>query len=236
MTISRSSIRTGLHSSKTGLTLSSGLVFAALLACLLGGPLGCRMSRPAFGSSPVPSAGESDIATLRPGLVISVSVLVAGKTEINEPAKRISDRGTIMLPLLGTLNVQDATPDTISTRLTSAYAKYYVDPQVIVEYSRDNDADEASPWGYVTVLGRVKNPGRFAIPATRDLTVSGAIQKAGGLDTSAKSGAIIVTRRNARGEPETRKIDMDAVGAGAKLDDDIIVIADDVVFIPERRF
>jgi len=219
-----------------GVTRGTFAAAGLLVACLLGGPLGCLMSRPGFeAGSDVPPDG-SDAATLRPGLVISVSVLVAGKIEISEPAKRISDNGTIMLPLLGTLNVQDATPDAVSAMLTDAYAKYFVNPQVIVEYSRDNDAEGASPWGYVTVLGCVKSPGRIAVPATRDLTVSRAIQKAGGLDSSAKSSAIIVTRRSAGGKAETRKIDLPAVGAGAKLDDDIVVIANDVVFVPERRF
>lgn len=178
----------------------------------------------------------TDVAKLRPGLVISVSVLVAGKKEIDEPAKRISDMGTIALPLLGTLSVKDVTLDDIIVWLTEAYKTYYVNPQVIVEFVRDNNAEGLSPWGYATVLGRVKNPGRYVIPATQDLTVSGAIQKAGGFSSSANISEIVVSRRTSDGKVETRSVDLKAMGAGGRLDEDLIVNADDVVFVPELKF
>lgn len=177
-----------------------------------------------------------DVVKLRPGLVVNMTVLVAGKKEIDETAKRISDKGTMVLPLLGTLEVKDSSLEELSLKLTDLYRKYYVNPQVIVEFVRDANAEGISPWGYVTVLGRVKNPGRIALPATRDLTVSGGIQKAGGFNTSAKSDSILVTRRGPDGKSVTREIDLNAVGADGRMEDDVVVEADDVVFVPESRF
>ena len=86
------------------------------------------------------------------------------------------------------------------------------------------------------MLGRVKEPGRIVIPATRDLTVSGAIQQAGGFATSAKDNAILVTRVLPEGKTESRTINLKAVGTGGRLDDDIVLEADDVVFVPEAIF
>jgi protein involved in polysaccharide export with SLBB domain len=179
---------------------------------------------------------QSDAITLRPGLVLDFSLLVAGKKEYEETAKRISDGGTIVLPLLGTVKVSEFSLEELRRVLTQMYAKYYVEPQVIVDFVRDSNIDGVSPWGYVTVLGRVKNPGRIMIPATRDLTVSGAIQKAGGFNTSARMNAIRVTRRSSEGTAEIRTIDMNAVGSGGRIEDDILLIMDDVVFVPEARF
>lgn len=187
-------------------------------------------------TTPAATQDVSAVVRLRPGLVVNMTVLVSGKKEIEETAKRISDKGTMVLPLLGTLEVKDCTLEQLGDRLNGMYKKYFVNPQVIVEFVRDANAEGISPWGYVTVLGRVKNPGRIALPATRDLTVSGGIQKAGGFNTSAKTDAILVTRRTPDGKSTTREIDLNAVGADGRTEDDIVVEADDVVFVPESRF
>jgi len=174
---------------------------------------------------------------LRPGLVINVTVLVSGKKEIEEHAKRVSDSGSMTLPMLGAVIVKDKTLDELTLHLEMLYREYFVAPQVIVDFVSDETPDGVSPWGYVTVLGRVKKPGRISLPATRDLTVSGAIQQAGGFDTSAKDSAIRVTRRrDDTGGIETREIDLRAVGAQGKLGDDIAVHPDDVIFVPELVF
>jgi protein involved in polysaccharide export with SLBB domain len=149
----------------------------AVLAFAIGVAIsaGCR-STPPFGQpdqDPVPEAVK-----LRPGLVISLVVLVAGEKEIDAPAKRVSENGTVVLPLLGEMTVADQSLEELQEKLTKRYKSYYVRPQVMVDFARDIDREGISPWGFVTVLGRVKEPGRVAIPATRDLTVSGAIQQA----------------------------------------------------------
>ena len=213
---------------------------------------GCRTAsnRPVTAVTPQPvpprpagdavvAAGSTAIGTstsIRSGLLLNIVVLVSGHKEVEETSKRVSDSGTVTLPMLGTVPVSGATLDELSRRLSLAYEAYYVKPQVIVEFVRDDAREGLSPWGYVTVLGRVKRPGRVAIPATRDLTVSGAIQQAGGFDTSAKDTEIRITRRLADGRAETRAANLHAVGAEGQTDEDIMLNADDVVYVPELRF
>ncbi|MEI6168780.1 MAG: polysaccharide biosynthesis/export family protein [bacterium] len=178
----------------------------------------------------------ADSAKLRPGLVINVNVLVAGKNEIAATGKRITDNGTIAMPLLGTVQVSDQSLESFSAQLTSAYKEFYVNPQVIVEFVRDDNKEGLSPWGNVTVLGRVKKPGRISLPATRDLTLSGAIQQAGGYDTSAKENAIRITRKRPGGGVKTWEVDLRSVGAEGMIENDVLLEPDDVVFIPELIF
>ncbi|MEI6788599.1 MAG: polysaccharide biosynthesis/export family protein [bacterium] len=175
-------------------------------------------------------------ADLRPGLVINVTVLVAGKNEIAAPGKRITDKGTISMPLLGAVKVSAQSLESLSAQLTSAYKEFFVNPQVIVEFVRDDNREGLSPWGSVTVLGRVKKPGRVSLPATRDLTLSGAIQQAGGYDTSAKENAIRITRKRPGGGIKTWQVDLRSVGAEGLIENDILLEPDDVVYIPELIF
>lgn len=240
----------GSHTSGTGFLESMGLLaiclFLTSLSLMIGG---CRSyDAPVVGKSRIRTAGRSassnvvNVAVqdqgviLRPGLVISVSVIVSGKKDIDETSKRISDNGTIVLPHLGTISTKGHTLDSLTKELLAQYTEYYVDPQVVVDFVRDSNSEGISPWGYVTVLGRVKNPGRIAVPATRDMTVSAAIQKAGGFNTSAKNDAIRVTRRGSDGKVKSKVVNLNAVGADGKIEDDILVESDDVVFVPERTF
>ena len=68
------------------------------------------------------------------------------------------------------------------------------------------------------------------------MTVSGAIQQAGGFAASAKDSAILVTRSLPDGRTETRTINLHAVGTAGRLEDDIILEANDVVYVPEAMF
>lgn len=206
--------------------------FALVLGGLAGGA-GCR-STPAFGEA----GAQKNIETvkLKPGLMISMTVLVSGKKEIDEPSKRISEGGTIVLPLLGELDIADKTLEQLQDKLAKSYRKFFVDPQVILDFAREVGPEGSSPWGAVTVLGRVKTPGRVPVPATRDMTVSGAIQKAGGFATSAKENAILVTRSLANGATESRTVNLKAVGTAGRIEDDIVLEANDVVYVPEALF
>lgn len=213
--------------------VARGALCVALGGSLLAGAAGCR-STPPFGHGEVGKSAE--VVKLHSGLTISVSVLVAGKKEIDEPSKRVSDGGTLALPLLGEMPVVDMSLDELQAKLTDRYAKFFLKPQVILDFARDAGSEGLSPWGFVTVLGNVKTPGRVPIPATRDMTVSGAIQKAGGFAPSAKDSAILVTRSLPDGQTEARTVNLHAVGTAGRLEDDIILEANDVVFIPEAMF
>ena len=183
-----------------------------------------------------PQATAPEWATLRPGLVINVAVVVAGKKQIEEVGRRVSENGALTLPLLGALSVGGETLDSFTQLLTDRYREFFVDPQVIVEFVRNDQTAGISSWGYVTVLGQVKRPGRVDIPPTRDLTVSLAIQQAGGFDVSAKVTAIAVTRRTRDGQNKTSQINLREIGERGQVDKDIVLLPDDVVYVPELIF
>ena len=86
------------------------------------------------------------------------------------------------------------------------------------------------------MLGRVKNPGRVNIPPTRDLTVSGAIQLAGGLDTSARDSAVLVTRKDEEGASNQYEVNLRRVGSRGEVEEDLTVLPGDVVYVPEMIF
>lgn len=188
------------------------------------------LSAPAV-AAPAPGAGEAEAGAVRPGLHLRISVLVGGRPEFEEPMRQVSDEGAIEVPLIGKVQIAGLTLEQVKALLETRYREYLLDPQVVVEYVQ-REGSLVSPWGYVTVLGRVRAPGKFPIPATRDLTVSGAIQRAGGFDTSARSSSIRVTRQLPGDKTERLRVNLKAFARG-DIDEDITLQAGDVVFVPE---
>jgi len=192
-------------------------------------------------SRDIPPSAESEVARqpvgirLRPGLSVNVQVLVNGVKEVDEKSRRISDAGNIMLPLVGNVPVANRTVMETQKLLESLYGRFFVRPQIIIESQIESGDVFVSPWGYVTVLGRVKNPGRVNIPPTQDLTVSRAIQLAGGLSTSARGSSILITRASG-GESVQMRVNLDRIGLGDHAKNDLELVSGDVVFVPETIF
>lgn len=182
------------------------------------------------------STGAQDKSpVLKPGFLVRVTVLASGKREIDAEVMRVSDNSILDLPLIGPVPVKGMTLTELNAALQGRYQDYFIEPQVLAEFVVEDRPDAISPWGSVVVLGRVRAPGRVNIPPTQDLTVSGAIQQAGGLDTSARSSSIRLTRRKPDGGTERKTIDFTAVGEG-RLENDLILQPGDVIFVPEKVF
>lgn len=184
----------------------------------------------------VPDAGPDRSPILRPGFLVRVSVLVSGKREIDAEVKRVSDNNILELPLVGPVPVEGVSLRKLNEILQTRYAEFFINPQVVAEFVVEERPDAISPWGSVVVLGRVRTPGRVNIPPTQDLTVSGAIQQAGGLDTSARTSAIRLTRKKDDGKTERITIDFTAVGQHGELENDLLLKPGDLIFVPERIF
>lgn len=179
---------------------------------------------------------ENPIPRVRSGLVLDVEVYVQGIPEIQEKGKRIAPSGQVTLPVIGSLQAAGCTLEELEANLTKAYEVYMLEPQVIVSYSTEDQWITASPWGFVTVMGRVRSPGRVPLPPTRDLTVSVAIQMAGGFDTSADKNDIIVSRMLADGKREKKKVSLSDLAKKGRFEEDIVLYDRDVIFVPEHLF
>jgi polysaccharide export outer membrane protein len=184
-----------------------------------------------------PAPKEEDKSPLlRPGLLVRVTVLVSGKRDVDAEIARISDNNQLDLPLIGPVSVNGMTLQDLNAKLQARYQDFFINPQVLAEFVFEERPDAISPWGSVVVLGRVRTPGRVNIPPTQDLTVSAAIQQAGGLDSSAKESAIRVTRRKADGKTERFTVDLSTIGKRGHAENDLSLKPGDLIFIPERVF
>ena len=86
----------------------------------------------------------------------------------------------------------------------------------------------------VYVLGAVKEPGWFEIPADTRMTASMAISRAGSYTKFASTSGIQVLRQTPEGASKRLPVDLDDV-VGGKLEADVVLEPGDVVWVPERK-
>jgi protein involved in polysaccharide export with SLBB domain len=176
------------------------------------------------------SSGEP---LIKVGYALRISVSAGGKVEVAEQIKGVSDHGSISMPLVGIVDCEGLTLKELSERLAAAYAQFIRDPLVSVSFVYEGKQGEISPWGAVVVYGLVRQPGMVNIPPTRDLTVSRAIQLAGGADPKANQAKITVFRLQKDGTMKKINVDLVAVAEKGLREKDIKLEPGDGINVPE---
>ena len=177
---------------------------------------------------------ESGDPLLRSGLVMALSVRVGDKLEVQPMRVQVMDQGEILLPMIGTVVCDGLTLTQLKSVLEDRYGAFYRSPEISLSFLYEEGG--VSPWGRVLVQGRVMREGWVNIPATRDLSVSSAIQMSGGYNTSAKKSDIAVHRRQADGTTQRIPVDLERVGKRGEIERDISLRPGDVIYVPESKY
>jgi len=136
---------------------------------------------------------------------------------------RVSEDGTITLPLLKQVKVDGLTKDELEQRISSLLEeKYLQNPRVSVfikEYQSK----------LVAVIGAVENPGMYELIGR--LTLLQMISKAGGFKESV-SNQIFVLREGEKGATERIAIDLDDLMVNGNPKLNILLQPNDVINVP----
>ncbi len=128
---------------------------------------------------------------------------------------RVSEDGTITLPVVGIIPVAGMTPSEVETAIIQAhYPKYIVrPPSVVCNISEHRDERTFS------VIGLVKKADSFEYPSNARLTLTDALAMAGGTDTVANPHFATIYRQEETGEvvSATFKIDSEHLAKATKV-------------------
>lgn len=170
---------------------------------------------------------------IRPGVALTIQVGTpsAPPMVVNT---LVDQNGDITMPLLlqEPVGCDGLSLEALKQKLVKAYSAYYRQPQVTVTFA-PYDGKGVSPWGTVTVMGEVNSPGPVNIPSTMELTVTKALQMAGGVKPYAKKSAIKVSRCDKDGRITQTIVDLEEIGKDGRADKDMTLRAGDVVWVPE---
>lgn len=166
------------------MTFLRRLFLALLTAAGLAFLAACESTNSTPASTAAEQIPEASSATvpLRPGDSLSISL--QGIPDPSTNNVQIDERGNVTLPYIGSVNTTGLTMGELRQRVTDLYVskKFYTTVDVSVSVTER----------YIYVGGEVTRPGR--IVWTPDLTVSKAIQSAGGFTLYAKENKVSLTR------------------------------------------
>jgi protein involved in polysaccharide export with SLBB domain len=193
-------------------SLLTAAVFA--LFALLGG---CTSGTGPYAGANPKVAASSSTAQLRPGDSLTVSL-----TGIPDPTTnpvQIDEQGFISLPFLGTVTAAGLTTGELSQAVRQAYLdrKFYTEISVSVTVTER----------FIYIGGEVQHPGR--ITWSPDLTLSKAIQSAGGFTLYAKETRVTLTR-------DRKAYDFDVRLAQRQPEEDPLLFPGDSIQVPRSAF
>jgi len=209
-----------MTSKSQNLTAAVRLLAAAACLTAMGAPLTSVAADPPSAS---PSK-HSSFYVLRPMDLVKVQVFQ--EPDLDREL-RVSQEHTIVMPLIGVVDLKKRTVREAELLIASLYnADYLVNPQInitVVEYSPRT----------VNVLGAVNNPGSVLIPPEHNLSLLDVIARSGGFSRLANRGKLSLTRIMADGETQNFTINGDQLVSG-DASSSWTVQDGDVVFVPER--
>ena len=187
---------------------------------------GCAM----FGGAAKPfPAAVNEEPKIHPGISLKVTVITAGKSD--EHVVTVSQSGEVTLPLIKAVKCDGMTLLDLQEKLKTVHAQYIQNPQVTVQFLYGDNM--LSPWGTVRVMGKVGREGPVNIPPTCDLTVTRALQLAGGISTLGNQRQVKITRTLKDGKQCSTEVDVEEIGKRGKLENDYVLQAGDVIWVPE---
>lgn len=153
-----------------------------------------------------------------PGDVLRVTVYDNSDLET---VTRVSDTGAIILPLLGSVNVNRLSISRASTKIADLYSDgYIVNPQVSIFVQEFRSKK-------VIVLGQVNKPG--LIELSGPTTFLELLSKAGGL--APDYGKTATIKRKTSGKEESIKINLKALTQNGDMSQNVSIREGDTIYI-----
>jgi protein involved in polysaccharide export with SLBB domain len=209
----------------------SGLVFAVLMGC----------SSRTFPKGVPGSFRRTESAQTSPekkklavGDSFELSVEVDGVMEIPMHQFRVDSRGIATLPLVGEVQLEGSRLEDARKTIADKYGAYYVNRPLIM--LSPVVGEQTGEWGQVTVLGRVGRPGIVLLGSNGGISLTAAIQEAGGFSDSAKTSDIRISRTSREGRQSRVSVNFEEIGQMGNADADLQLIDGDIVYVPERIF
>jgi polysaccharide biosynthesis/export protein len=201
--------------------------WVAISLMLLGGLAACSYPKAPY-EPPLPTLATRDAMVPAPYVMAvgdTLSVKFYKNPELNEDVTVRPD-GMITLQLVDDVLAAGRTPTELSADLKQRYAKELADPSISV-IIRKLVGDRIYVGGEVGKQGFVK--------LTDSLTLFQAIQESGGFAKTAHRAQVILIRRTPDGKATGRSIDVRPVQEGEHPENDVLLAANDVVFIPRSK-
>ncbi|MBI5865084.1 MAG: polysaccharide export protein [Planctomycetes bacterium] len=197
----------------------ASLVALALL-CAASGCVAERGDRTVF-QHRTETEVSSPVYTVHPPDVIRLHAPMA--PELDGVTQQVRADGKVSLRLIGEIEVAGLTPTEIAARVREKLAKFYIDPDVVVEVPGQNSS-------FYYVLGEVQWPGPR--PVTGRDTLLHAIAEARPTSLAWTSRVQLIRSGMTRDERTVVNVDIDKLLERGDARDDVLLKVGDIIQVP----
>lgn len=198
-------------------------VAAVVTACASSGPQtteqtpkGMRNAQTSMSLPKPPLPPVEDVnPTVGPG--DDLNILVYRHTDLTLGTVPVRTDGNITMPLIGDVKVEGLTIPQLRETLETRFARYIVNPQIVISYNKINSQK-------IFVLGEVTTPG--IIKLDDRLTLLQAILKSGGMTHDARSSQVLLIRKS-----KAYALSVDSIFNGDPTQD-VPIVNGDIVYVP----
>lgn len=217
--------RSGRRGAFTAPCVRAGAILLLVACC---GLASCASSNPVTESSFIQTVPASKTSEYKIQPLDTIQVTVFNEPNLSLKA-RVSGQSTINYPLVGEVKLGGLTVSEAEKKLADLLGHdYLVNPSVSVVVERAASRR-------VILLGQVRSPGSFEIPADETITLLDAIARAGGFTELAATDRVRIIR-NENGEVKTIQVNVSAFMKSGDRSKDVELKADDVISVPETLF
>jgi len=167
-------------------------------------------------------SGESFVREYRIGPKDLLEITVFERPELNQTV-RVSEDGSITLPLLGKVRIGGLIKEDVEKKLTVLLEEKYLQKARVIIFIREYQSQ------LVSVIGAVAKPGMYELIGPT--TLLQMISKAGGLTDRAPATLYIIRRSPAGGQSRI-DVDLDDLVHNGNQDLNVPLQADDILNIP----
>jgi polysaccharide biosynthesis/export protein len=172
-----------------------------------------------------PGKGGAEDYRIAPKDQINVTIL--GQDDLTRTV-RVSESGTITLPLLGEMKVAGLTATELEQKIVGGLkGKYLVNPRANVTIAEFQGRQ-------VSVMGAVNQPGAYAIRSNYT-TMLLALSEAKGVKENADNVAYVMRAKPRNGEAQPLPVDLDALLRSGSTQHNVVLEPGDSVFVPETN-
>ena len=163
------------------------------------------------------SMAESRLETLGQGDMVRITVF--RNPDLTTEA-RISERGTILFPMIGEVPIAGLTPSQAGSRIADKLrsGRFVVNPEVNVSLAQVNSRQ-------VSVLGAVNKPGRYPLDA-QNVHLSDLLATAGGVAPVGSDRVTIVSASGAKSD-----VDLEAMFTNGDLSRNVELAPGDTIYV-----
>lgn len=192
-----------------------------------------------FGAAP--STGKADESSTQPKVIapgMQISVTVDEDRSLNRQYV-VPPGGVLEFPGAGRINVAGLTAAELMEKIKAALERDYFQKATVtvnIDAVPTVAGQTTAAGGVVYVLGSVNKPGPLMLPQSEVFTVAKVIIAAGGFNSFANGGKVLLVRYDEKGRKYETVVNVARIMKHGELHRDVPVQGGDWIIVPEKLF